>query len=91
MPLYCQTISITGQLENLTRSQAARLIKEAGGVFSRKMNAQTTLLVKGAKGNNSLPVKAASVGAAVITEDDLVEMLGVPYTGRLPGLLFEIK
>ncbi|MBF0194346.1 MAG: hypothetical protein HQL71_07285 [Magnetococcales bacterium] len=91
MPLYCQTISITGQLENLTRSQAARLIVEAGGVFSRNMNSQTTLLVKGAKANKSLPRLAASIGAAVITEDDLVEMLGVPYTGRLPGLLVEVK
>ncbi len=90
IPMYCQTVAITGQLENLTKSQAAQLIKRAGGDFTNSIPDRTTLVVRGAKAGGHKIGRAAEIGAAVISEDDLLEMLGVPHTGRLPGLLVEV-
>jgi NAD-dependent DNA ligase len=89
IPLDCQTVSITGELENLTRNQAAYHIKQAGGDFTSSLPDRTTLLVRGSKAGDYKVGRACEIGAAVISEDDLMEMLGLPYTPRIPGLLVE--
>jgi DNA ligase (NAD+) len=90
IPIDCQTMTITGELQNLTRDQAAQRIVAAGGEFSPEVSHRTTLLVTGAKPVAHKIQHATSVGAAIITEDDLMEMLEIPRTTRLPGLLVEV-
>lgn len=86
-----QVITITGELENMTRQQVAKRIEQEGGVFSNRVTKHTTLLVRGNRAGCCKPLQAATVGAAVIDEIDLMEMLGAAHTRRLPGLMVEVR
>lgn len=68
------TFVLTGTLPTMGRSEAASLIKNAGGKVSSSVSKKTSYVVAGAEAGSKL-TKAEELGVAVIDEDTLLEML----------------
>jgi DNA ligase (NAD+) len=68
---------LTGTMERYTRDQAKSLIENAGGVVTSSVSKKTDFLVVGTEPGSKLD-KARSLGVAVISEQDLLKMLGEP-------------
>ena len=66
---------LTGTLEHYTRSEAGALIKKAGGKVSSSVSRSTDYLVAGANAGSKLE-KATALGISVLSEDDLLKLLG---------------
>lgn len=66
---------VTGTLENMGRDEAADKIRALGGTFQTSVGKDTTYLVAGGKVGVSKLKKAESYGTAVISEQDLLDML----------------
>ncbi|NLT43288.1 MAG: NAD-dependent DNA ligase LigA [Anaerolineae bacterium] len=73
-PLAGRTLVITGRLEGLTRSDAKRLIFEAGGKVSESVTKSTDYVVVGEDPGSKLQ-KAKSLGIAVVGESELLALL----------------
>lgn len=67
---------ITGTLESMGRDEAAEKIRSNGGVFQSSVGAGTHYLVAGGKVGASKLAKAKKYGTKIISEQDLLEMLG---------------
>lgn len=74
LPLRGQTFVITGVLENMTRSEAKKLIEENGGKVTGSVSAKTTYLLAGEKAGSKL-TRAMDLGIPIISEHDLSNML----------------
>jgi DNA ligase (NAD+) len=79
-PLDGKTLVITGTLENLSREQATKLIRRAGGKVTNSVSKKTDYLIAGDSPGSKL-AKAEEVGTEVIDEKALTELLG---TGAAP-------
>eukprot|EP01107_Rhizomastix_libera_P002590 TRINITY_DN1450_c0_g2_i1.p1 TRINITY_DN1450_c0_g2~~TRINITY_DN1450_c0_g2_i1.p1 ORF type:complete len:776 (+),score=232.52 TRINITY_DN1450_c0_g2_i1:919-3246(+) len=66
---------ITGVLESLDREEAHELIEKYGGLFVKTLAKKTTHLIMGSEAGETKQEKAKEVGAQVISEDDLLEMI----------------
>ncbi len=66
---------VTGTLETMSRDEAADKIRALGGTFQSAVSKDTDYLVAGGKVGGSKLKKAESYGTAIITENDLSEML----------------
>ena len=66
---------LTGTLPTLKRDQAAALIEAAGGKVSGSVSKKTDFVVAGAEAGSKLE-KAQSLGIAVLSEEELLGMLG---------------
>lgn len=74
-PLTGKTFVLTGTLPDMTRDEAKALIQQCGGKVTGSISGKTDYLVAGDKAGSKLE-KAEALGVAILSESDLVEMLG---------------
>jgi DNA ligase (NAD+) len=75
-PLTGQTYVITGTLESFTREEAAELLEERGAKIASSVSGKTTGLVVGEEPGKSKLTKAEKAGVPLLTETDLLKLLG---------------
>jgi DNA ligase (NAD+) len=73
-PLEGRTVVLTGTLPELTREQAAAMIKAAGGKIVNSVSKKTDYVVAGESPGSKL-AKAESVGTEVLDEEGLRKLL----------------
>ena len=69
------TFVLTGTLPTMTRDEAGELIKKAGGKVSGSVSKKTSYVVAGDAAGSKL-TKAKDLGVKVISEEELLRMLG---------------
>ena len=69
------TVVLTGTFPTLSRSDASKLVEEAGGKVSSSVSKKTTFVVAGAEAGSKLD-KATDLGIEVIDESELLKRLG---------------
>ncbi len=69
-----KTIVLTGGLESMSRDEAKRRIREAGGTPSSSVSKETDLVVAGSDAGEKL-IRAEKLGIKVIGEKEFLEML----------------
>ena len=74
-PVAGKTFVLTGTLPTLKRDQAAALIEAAGGKVSGSVSKKTDFVVAGEAAGSKLE-KAQALGVAVLSEEELLGMLG---------------
>jgi DNA ligase (NAD+) len=72
-PLEGKTFVLTGTLPNLTRAEAERMIKRAGGKVTNSVSKKTDFVIAGDNPGTKL-AKAEEVGTEVLDEDGLREL-----------------
>jgi DNA ligase (NAD+) len=75
-PLTGQTYVITGTLERFTRDEAAAELEAKGAKIVNSMSGKTTGLIVGEEPGNSKLTKARKLEVPLLTEQDLLELLG---------------
>ena len=70
-----KTFVLTGTLPSMGRSQAAELIKQAGGKVTGSVSKKTDYVVAGAEAGSKL-TKAESLGITILDEASLMNLLG---------------
>ncbi|REL35123.1 NAD-dependent DNA ligase LigA [Thalassotalea euphylliae] len=73
-PLIDQTFVLTGTLSQMGRNEAKAKLQALGAKVSGSVSAKTHYLVAGEKAGSKL-TKAQDLGVAVLTEQDLVDLL----------------
>jgi len=76
-PLEGKTVVLTGTLPELTREEAAALVKAAGGKVTNSVSKKTDYVVAGESPGSKL-AKAESLGIAVLDEAGLLALLAGP-------------
>lgn len=80
-----KTFVVTGSLQNFTRDSIKEYIANNGGKVSSSVSAKTDYLVAGEKAGSKL-TKAESLGVAVLTEQQLMDMCaGAPMKPEAEG------
>ena len=74
LPLAGKTFVITGSLEELTREQAAALLKARGAKVSSSVSAKTSAVIAGEKPGSKVS-KAHSLGVEVIDQARFEELI----------------
>jgi DNA ligase (NAD+) len=74
-PLEGKTFVLTGTLPNLSRDEAAKRIRRAGGKVTGSVSRKTDYLIAGDSPGSKL-AKAEGVGTEIIDEAKLIELLG---------------
>jgi DNA ligase (NAD+) len=85
-PLDGKTLVLTGTLPNLSREQATRLIRLAGGKVVNSVSKKTDYVVAGDSPGSKL-AKAQEIGTEVLDEDALNKLVGseaAPKKGTRP-------
>jgi DNA ligase (NAD+) len=80
-PLSGRQFVLTGTLASMTREEAERLIREAGGRASGSVSRKTDYLVAGSDPGSKLE-KARKLGVRILTEEDLMGLPGISPPGR---------
>ena len=80
-PLEGKTLVITGTLEGLSREQATKLIRRAGGKVVNSVSKKTDYLVAGDSPGTKL-AKAEELGTEIIDEKGLRKLAGDPKRDR---------
>ena len=75
-PLADKTFVLTGALPNLSREEATKLIRAAGGKVTGSVSKKTDYLVAGDSPGSKL-AKAEEVGTVILDEDGLRDLLGM--------------
>ncbi len=70
-----KTFVLTGTLPTMKRAQAAKLIESHGGKVSSSVSKKTSYVVAGEEAGSKLE-KALKLGVTVITESELLQMIG---------------
>ena len=68
-----KTFVLTGTLENLTRSEAGKIIESLGGKTSSSVSAKTDFVLAGEAAGSKLE-KAQKLGVKIINEQEFMEM-----------------
>jgi DNA ligase (NAD+) len=74
-PLEGKTVVLTGTLPELTREEAAALVKSAGGKVTNSVSKKTDYVVAGESPGSKL-AKAESLGTEILDEAALLSLLG---------------
>jgi DNA ligase (NAD+) len=74
-PLSGQTYVITGTLERWSRDEAAAALEERGAKVTSSVSSKTTGLIVGEEPGSSKLTKAQKVGAPILSEAQLAELL----------------
>jgi DNA ligase (NAD+) len=69
------TFVLTGTLPTMSRDEASALIKANGGKVTGSVSKKTTFVVAGSDAGSKL-TKAQELGVTVISEDELMRMIG---------------
>jgi DNA ligase (NAD+) len=83
-PLDGKTLVLTGTLADLSREQATKLIRRAGGKVVNSVSKKTDYLIAGDSPGSKL-AKAEELGTEVIDEADLRELLEGAETAKPSG------
>lgn len=75
LPLYGQTVVITGTLPGMSREEAAQLVQENGGKVTGSVSKKTSFLLAGENAGSKLE-KANTLGIPVLSLEELQEKLG---------------
>jgi DNA ligase (NAD+) len=75
-PLTGSQYVITGTLENFSRDQAKAALEDLGAKVSDSVSSKTTGVVVGEAPGKSKLTKAEKTGVPLLTEDDLLRLLG---------------
>jgi DNA ligase (NAD+) len=75
-PLTGRTYVITGTLEAFTREEAAALLEERGAKVANSVSGKTTGLIVGEEPGKSKLTKAEKSDVPLLTEPDLLKLLG---------------
>jgi DNA ligase (NAD+) len=75
-PLTGQTYVVTGTLEAFTRDEAAAALEELGAKVTNSVSSKTSGLVVGEEPGASKLTKAQKLGVSLLTEAELVRLLG---------------
>ena len=67
------TFVLTGTLENMTRDEAAEMIKERGGKVSSSVSSKTDYVLAGESAGSKL-TKAQALGVKIISKEEFLEM-----------------
>ena len=70
-----KTFVLTGTLESTSRTQAAELIRQKGGVFQSSVSKQTDYLVLGSKAGGSKKKQAEVYGTTILTESEFRDLI----------------
>lgn len=70
-----KTFVLTGTLPTMTRDQAKKLIEQHGGKCSGSVSKKTSYVVAGEEAGSKL-TKAQELGITVLSEQELIEMIG---------------
>ena len=70
-----KTFVLTGTLPTLTRDEASKLIREAGGNVTGSVSKNTDFVVAGENAGSKLE-KAEELGVTILTEAQLLKLLG---------------
>jgi integration host factor subunit alpha len=81
-----QHIAITGTLDMMSRDEAIKHIRKAGGKFTQSITQQTTVLVVGIDPGLNKLGKAKQYKVQHINEEEFFRLVGASHTRRLPGL-----
>jgi DNA ligase (NAD+) len=73
-PLQGNSYVLTGSLSSMTRDEAKHRLQELGAKVSGSVSSKTTAVIAGEKPGSKLR-KAESLGIAVLSEQDLVQLL----------------
>jgi len=76
-----KTFVLTGSLQSLSRNAARHMIEELGGVVTGSVSARSDYLVAGSAAGSKLD-KAQALGIRVLTESELLAMLGRQVEGK---------
>lgn len=76
LPLAGAVIVFTGGLNQLSRDEAKKLVREQGGQIASSITRKVTHVVAGEKAGSKLR-KAEEAGKQILSEEDFLEMLGV--------------
>ena len=68
------TFVLTGTLENMSRDEAAALIRDAGGKVTGSVSKKTSYVVVG-ENAGSKEKKARELGIPILSEDDFLNMI----------------
>jgi len=74
---------LTGSLPQLTRSEAKRLIENAGGKVTGSVSSKTSYVIAGEAAGSKL-IKAHALGISVLDEEGLRNLLGGGSTPNDP-------
>jgi len=75
LPLKDQVFVLTGTLNQMGRSEAKAALQALGAKVSGSVSAKTDYLVAGEKSGSKL-TKAQDLGVKVLTEDEMIALLG---------------
>lgn len=70
-----QTLVLTGTLDTLTRDEAKKLIRQAGGKISSSVSKKTAYVVAGADPGSKAD-KAAELGVEILSESAFLDLVG---------------
>jgi len=75
-PLTGRTYVITGTLESMSREEAGAALEDLGAKVTNSVSSKTTGLIVGEEPGSSKLTKAEKVGTSILSEADLLQLLG---------------
>jgi len=75
LPLTGMVLLFTGSLQEISRNEAKKMVKENGGQIATSVTQKTTHLVVGEKAGSKL-AKARELGKTILTEAEFLQLIG---------------